>query len=81
MSTTHCEHAPDGVLPAENECAAVPEGQSVRQVHDQEGEAHQKVGGQRFPYSLSLCILQILLISVERQQRRLLEKTKGEPRN
>ena len=44
MVLTHREHGADAVLPAEDQGAAVPEGQSVRQVDHQEGEAHGDVG-------------------------------------
>lgn len=49
---------------AQDECTPVPEGQSVRQVDHQEGEAHGDVRRERLLYSHGHSILQVLIISV-----------------
>lgn len=64
QTCTHSEHSADGVLLAQHQRAAVPEGQSVRQVDYQEGEAHGEVGGDRLLYSHPFSILQVLIVSV-----------------
>lgn len=62
--STHSEYGSNGVCAAQDECAPVPEGQSVRQVDHQEGEAHGDVRGERLLYSHGFSILQVLIISV-----------------
>lgn len=62
--STHSEYGSNGVFAAQDECTPVPEGQSVRQVDHQEGEAHGDVRRERLLYSHGHSILQVLIISV-----------------
>lgn len=62
--STHSEYGSNGVLITQDERTSIPEGQSVGQVDQQEGEAHGKVSRCRLLYSHILCILQVLIVSV-----------------
>ena len=62
--STHCEHSSDGVLVSYDEGTSIPEGQSVRQIDHQEGEAHGDVRRNGLLYSHVLSIHQVLIISV-----------------
>lgn len=68
--STHSEHISDSVLFAQNESAAIPEGQSVGQVDHEEAETHGNVSRDRLLYSHPLSILQVLMISGVQQKRK-----------
>lgn len=61
---THSENSPDGVLLTQDQCTSIPEGQSIRQVDDEEGEAHGDVSREGLLYSHSLSILQVFMVSM-----------------
>lgn len=81
--TSHREDGSYGVLSAQDEGAAVPEGQSVGQVDHEEGEAHGDIRSYCLLYSHVLSIHQILIVSVVQTHKKdhwLNAKQNWEPR-
>lgn len=62
---TYRQHGPNGVLPGDDERAAIPEGQSVGHVHYGVGEAYGHVYCDGFLHSKVLSIHQVLVVSVQ----------------
>lgn len=55
--STHSEYGSNRVLFTQDECTAIPEGQSIGQVNKEEGDTHGKVSRDRLLYSHPLSIL------------------------